>query len=276
MLCSVFQRCPTLQFRTVLQGSLFNQKGSNLLTLLKAIRSVLQTVVSPVHSSVIPSPLSPHLTQGRDNVSLIHATLSSRRRIGIRIPPPPLSPPPLIHPHPLQISSKHDKSLRSNLSLDSDLRQLFHHVPTLRQNIMSKSHPGRHVPQFEMCNPGVPCNLRTPCHRVMGFYESVYPVGIDYVSEIGYVAEMACCDECCVLGSSIGVCGGGYCHEGRGVFVWSSLWADAQLAASIVLYTYSGESRMRFQRLMVDREYSGVPCRGVAFDKIVSSIAYCG
>jgi len=76
----------------------------------------------------------------------------------------------------------------------------------------------------------------------MGFHESVYPVGVDYVSEIGYVVEMACCDECCVLGDSIGGCGGRYCDERGGLRIWRSLWTDTQLATSVVLDSYSGES----------------------------------
>jgi hypothetical protein len=58
----------------------------------------------------------------------------------------------------------------------------------------------------------------------MGFHASVYGLGVDYISEIVYVFEMACCDECCMLGNSIVGRGCSYCNENGGVWFWSYLW----------------------------------------------------
>lgn len=171
-----------------------------------------------------PSSFLTRTNSNRDNVPVIHATLSSRWCLVIRIPPPHLSPPPLLHRHPHQISSKHAKSLGRNRSLDPRLHQMFHHVSILRQDILSKFVPSRYVPKPAMWNPSISFNHWNPRCRLMGFYESLYPIGINYVSEIGYIGEMACCDECCLLGNSIGDCGWRDCDKEGGGCVWSSLW----------------------------------------------------
>ena len=96
--------------------------------------------------------------------------------------------------------------------MDSNFREMFHNVSILLQDILSIPFHGSHFSQPAMWGTSISFDIQHPCSVPLGFDESVYGLGLDYVPEIVYVVEMAYCDVRRVLGDSSGGCGGGSSH----------------------------------------------------------------